>query len=66
MTKKSTANYPLFTNNEILDLSDSDLQYNINEFQTYIRREKRLGRSTKDAEVECAYLMNERDLRNQN
>jgi len=62
----SNNSYPLFSNNEILDLSDSDLQYNINEFQNYIRREKRQGRSTKDAEIECSYLMNERDLRNSN
>lgn len=63
-TDTAKKDYPLFRNNEILDMTDSDLQYNINEFQSYIRRERRLGRDTKDAEVECAYLIHERDLRN--
>lgn len=58
------SSYPLFKNQEILEMNDSDLQYNINEFQSYIRRERRAGRDTKDAEVECAYLIHERDLRN--
>lgn len=63
-TDTAKSSYPLFKNQEILEMNDSDLQYNINEFQSYIRRERRAGRDAKDAEVECAYLIHERDLRN--
>lgn len=63
MSNNVNVNYPLFSNNQILEMSDSDLQYNINEFQSLIRREKRKGLNTKDAEIECSYLLNERDLR---
>ena len=57
-------NFPLFSNSKILSMSDQELQNNINEFQSYIRRERRAGRDTKDAEIECAYLLQEKDERN--
>ena len=62
----SNVNYPLFKNQDVLDMSDNDLMYNINEFQSYIKRERRSGADVRDAEEECAYLLNERDLRNRN
>lgn len=56
-------NFPLFSNDRILSMTDQELQTNINEFQAYIRRERRSGRDTKDAEIECAYLLQEKDER---
>jgi len=60
----SNVNYPLFTNQQIFEMSDNELYRNISDFQNYIRRERKSGRDTKDAEVECAYLLKERDDRN--
>lgn len=56
-------NFPLFSSSKISSMSDQELQNNINEFQSYIRRERRAGKDTKDAEIECAYLMQEKDER---
>jgi hypothetical protein len=56
--------FPLFSNSKILSMSDQELQNNISEFQSYIRRERRAGRDTRDAEIECAYLLQEKDERN--
>ena len=56
--------FPLFSNNQILEMSDYELNNTINEFQSYIRRERKAQRDTYEAECECAYLLNERDERN--
>lgn len=56
--------FPRFTNSQLLEMSDYELNSNINEFQAYIRRERKAQRNTYEAECECAYLLNERDERN--
>lgn len=58
-------NFPHFSRNQIEEMSDYDLNLNINEFQSYIRRERKARHNTYEAECECAYLLNERDERNQ-
>ena len=63
MNNTSTRNFPLFSNRQIFEMSDYELQETINNFQSYIRRERKLNRDTKEAEIECAYLMQERDER---
>lgn len=55
--------FPRFSNRQILEMSDYELQETINNFQSYIKRERKQNRDTKDAEVECAYLLQERDER---
>lgn len=57
-------NFPLFTNQQIFEMSDGELHRNISDFQAFIRRERKMNRDTKEAEVECAYLLRERDERN--
>lgn len=60
------SNFPTFTNSQILEMSDHELQQTINDFQTFIKRERKQGRDTKEAEIECAYLLQERDERTKN
>lgn len=55
--------FPRFSNRQILEMSDYELQETINNFQSYIKRERKQNRDTKEAEVECAYLLQERDER---
>ena len=61
--KQGRGDFPRFSNGQILEMSDYDLNSTINEFQSYIRRERKANRNTYDAECECAYLMNEREER---
>ena len=56
--------FPKFSNDELLEMSDFTLNNSIGDFQSYIRRERKIGHNTMDAECECAYLLNERDNRN--
>lgn len=56
--------FPRFSPNQILEMSEQELNNTINEFQSYIRRERKSNRDTYEAECECAYLINERDERN--
>ena len=56
--------FPKFSNDELLEMPDFALNNSICDFQSYIRQERKNGRSTIDAECECAYLLNERDNRN--
>lgn len=60
------SNFPNFTNGQILEMTDYELQQAINDFQSFIKRERKHGRDTKDAEIECAYLLQERDERTKN
>jgi hypothetical protein len=57
-------NFPNFSSSQILEMSEHELNSTINEFQSYIRRERKSNRDTYEAECECAYLINERDERN--
>lgn len=56
--------FPRFSNSQIQEMSDYDLNATINDFQSFIRRERKAQRNTYEAECECAYLLNERDERN--
>lgn len=56
--------FPRFSSHQILEMSDYELNNMINEFQVYIKRERKAQRNTFEAECECAYLLNERDERN--
>ena len=56
--------FPRFSPSQILEMSEHELNNTINEFQSYIRRERKSNRDTYEAECECAYLINERDERN--
>lgn len=58
--------FPRFSNGQIMEMNDYELNNTINEFQSYIRRERKANRNTIEAECECAYLLNERDERNRN
>ena len=58
-----SSEFPLFSNGKILSMSDQELQNNISDFQAYIRNLRRSGKDSKDAEIECAYLMQEKDER---
>ena len=62
--KQSRGDFPRFSNSQIMEMSDYELNNTINEFQSYIRRERKAQRNTYEAECECAYLLNERDERN--
>ena len=62
--RQQRGEFPRFSNGQVLEMSDYDLNGNISDFQAYIRRERKAGRDTYEAECECAYLINERDLRN--
>lgn len=59
----SNMNFPKFSNRQILEMSDYELQETINNFQSFIKKERKQNRDTKDAEVECAYLLQEKDER---
>ena len=63
MNNQSNNSFPRFSNRQILEMSDYDLQETINNFQSFIRRERKQNRDTKEAEVECAYLLQEKDER---
>jgi hypothetical protein len=63
-TQQNRRDFPRFSNSQIMEMSDYELNNTINEFQAYIRRERKANRNTVEAECECAYLLNERDERN--
>ena len=63
---QAVQDFPQFKNEQLLELSDYELNGLINDFQSYIRKERKAGHNTIDAECECAYLINERDERNRN
>lgn len=63
-TKQSRNEFPRFSNGQVMEMSDFELNNTIGDFQSYIRRERKAGRNTYEAECECAYLLNERDERN--
>jgi len=63
-TQHSRKDFPRFSNLQILEMSDYELNNHISDFQSYIRRERKFQRNTYEAECECAYLLNERDERN--
>ena len=60
----SANDFPTFSNRRIREMSDHELQETINKFMSYIRHERKVGKDTKSAEIECAYLLQERDERN--
>lgn len=60
----SVSDFPTFSNRRIREMSDQELQETINKFMSYIRYERKQGKDTKSAEIECAYLLQERDERN--
>lgn len=60
----SANDFPSFSNRKIREMTDHELQETINKFMSYIRQERKVGKDTKNAEVECAYLLQERDERN--
>lgn len=62
--KQNRNEFPRFSNSQVMEMSDFELNSTINEFQSYIRRERKAQRNTYEAECECAYLLNERDERN--
>ena len=62
--KQPRNDFPRFSNSQVMEMSDYELNNTINEFQSYIRRERKAQRNTYEAECECAYLLNERDERN--
>jgi hypothetical protein len=64
MNSASVQNFPTFSNRKIREMTDHELQETINKFMSYIRQERKHGRDTRDAEIECAYLLQERDERN--
>jgi len=62
--KQPRNEFPRFSNSQVMEMSDFELNNTISDFQSYIRRERKAQRNTYDAECECAYLLNERDERN--
>ena len=62
--QQNRRDFPRFSNSQLMEMSDYELNNTITEFQSYIRRERKAQRNTYEAECECAYLLNERDERN--
>ena len=62
--QQNRRDFPRFSNSQLMEMSDYELNNTIAEFQSYIRRERKSQRNTYEAECECAYLLNERDERN--